>query len=236
MRRTSSLLINEEPLQLLPSLAKAVGLNEAIVIQQLHYWLQKSDHEHDGRRWIYNTVEGWQKQFPFWSEKTIRRIFDSLVDMKIVVKTDAYNKSKIDRTLWYSLDYEALYDYEFGMDKLTTPHGQLDQLLEVDNLTNSNQRENTTEITEAGDNPALPALQMHWGFMGGAIEAETYVELYEQYGADEFEQGLIAVKNAGGGHKMNKRYLAKVLANKHAEGNALTEWDRGQLRQLGIDL
>ena len=36
---TSPLLINEHPLMVLPSLATAVGLNQAIVLQQVHYWL-----------------------------------------------------------------------------------------------------------------------------------------------------------------------------------------------------
>ena len=35
----NSYLINEYPLQVLPSLCKKVGINEAIFIQELHYWL-----------------------------------------------------------------------------------------------------------------------------------------------------------------------------------------------------
>lgn len=35
----AQLLINEPPLQVLPTLAKTIGLNEAIVLQQVHYWL-----------------------------------------------------------------------------------------------------------------------------------------------------------------------------------------------------
>jgi len=54
------LLINENPLQVLPGLAKMIGLNEAIFLQQLHYWLDKSAHNLDERRWIYNTAAGWK--------------------------------------------------------------------------------------------------------------------------------------------------------------------------------
>lgn len=36
-----SLLIEEPPLQILPSLAAAIGLNEAIVLQQLYWLLQQ---------------------------------------------------------------------------------------------------------------------------------------------------------------------------------------------------
>jgi len=37
--RSSSLLIAVPPLIVLPTLATLVGLNEAIFLQQLHYWL-----------------------------------------------------------------------------------------------------------------------------------------------------------------------------------------------------
>lgn len=48
----SKLLIEEPPLQVLPSLAVTIGLNEAIIIQQIHYWLRDSRNgiEHEGRR------------------------------------------------------------------------------------------------------------------------------------------------------------------------------------------
>ena len=36
----SNLLINESPLQVLPTLATYIGLNEAIFLQQVHYWLR----------------------------------------------------------------------------------------------------------------------------------------------------------------------------------------------------
>ena len=35
----SRLLINENPLQVLPTLAVKIGLNEAMILQQMHYWL-----------------------------------------------------------------------------------------------------------------------------------------------------------------------------------------------------
>lgn len=46
---TSSLLINEPPLMVQKPLAVLVGLNEGMILQQVHYWLGKSNHNHDGR-------------------------------------------------------------------------------------------------------------------------------------------------------------------------------------------
>jgi hypothetical protein len=72
------LLIPEPPLQVLPLLAVALGLNEAIFLQQLHYLLLHKGHQRDGRKWYYNTYPAWQTVFPFWSEPTIRRILKRL--------------------------------------------------------------------------------------------------------------------------------------------------------------
>ncbi|CAK8741304.1 hypothetical protein SODG_004717 [Sodalis praecaptivus] len=104
---TSRLLIHENPLQVLPSLACAIGLNEAMVLQQIHYWLGNSRHVHDGCKWVYNSVVEWQTQFPFWSETTVKRTLASLESQGLVV-TANYNKDRRDRTKWYSINYDAL--------------------------------------------------------------------------------------------------------------------------------
>lgn len=124
-QRHSSLLIEESPLQVLPSLAKAIGLNEAIFAQQLHYWLRgKSGKEHGGRRWIYNTREEWQEQFSFWSLAQITRTTASLKEHGVLLTTNSLNKSKMDRTLWYSLDYDRLDDLAKSQHGVTeSQHG-----------------------------------------------------------------------------------------------------------------
>lgn len=103
----SKLLIDSEPLQVLPQLAVKIGLNEAIFLQQLHYWLQKSRHEHDERRWVYNTFEEWQAQFPFWSLATMKRIAASLVKQNLLI-VRKFKTTDWDRTNWYSIDYEHM--------------------------------------------------------------------------------------------------------------------------------
>ena len=60
----SNLLYNKRPLIVNPELACIIGLNEAIILQQVHYWIEKKKESnidfHDGRYWAYNTYEGWQ--------------------------------------------------------------------------------------------------------------------------------------------------------------------------------
>jgi hypothetical protein len=110
------MLMIDRPLVIQPALAVLVGLNEAIVIQQINYWLTKSEHIHAERRWVYNTMADWSKQFPFWGESTLRRIMTNLVKKGILLKGN-YNKLKLDRTVWYSIDYDALDELETGAEK-----------------------------------------------------------------------------------------------------------------------
>lgn len=102
-------LINEPPLVLLPTLAEVIGLNEALVLQQMQYWLSRSDKVIDGRRWIYNTYDEWVDQFPFWSKNTIKRTILNL-EMRGLVISANHNKAKFDKTKWYTIDYSKLAD------------------------------------------------------------------------------------------------------------------------------
>jgi len=114
----SRLLINEAPLMIVPSLAKEIGLNEAVVLQQIHYWLEKSKHLIKGKKWVYNTYEDWQEQFPFWSISTIKRVFHSLEKLGLVV-SDNWNDLKMDKTKWYTINYQELAEIEQGIEPST---------------------------------------------------------------------------------------------------------------------
>lgn len=102
-----SLLISEPPLQVLPSLAVKIGLNEAIILQQIHYWLLRSNNVRDGYKWVYNSYSEWNKQFPFFSRNTMIRAFNSLEKQGLLI-TANYNKAGFDKTKWYRIDYEKL--------------------------------------------------------------------------------------------------------------------------------
>ena len=122
----SRLLIQENPIFILPSLAKKVGINEAIILQQMHYWLGISKYEREGRKWIYNTYKDWQVQMPFWSETTIKRTIRSL-EVKGYLRTANFNKLKLDKTKWYSIDYDKMSELEENMQGNVNPsEGQVD--------------------------------------------------------------------------------------------------------------
>ena len=113
----SNLLINEPPLQVLPSLARVIGLNEAIMLQQVHYWLHHARVKHDGRMWVYKTFEEWQEQdFSFWSTRTIKRIATNLVEMGLLLVKKLANNS-FDRVNHYTINYEKLAELEINKTK-----------------------------------------------------------------------------------------------------------------------
>ncbi|MEB7457945.1 replication protein [Staphylococcus aureus] len=103
----NKLLIDDYPIQVLPKLAELIGLNEAIVLQQIHYWLNNSKHKYDGKTWIFNSYPEWQKQFPFWSLITIKRTIYSLEKQNLLLIGN-YNKAKFDKTKWYTINYQTI--------------------------------------------------------------------------------------------------------------------------------
>lgn len=83
----SNLVIDESPIVFQPTLAKLIGLHEAIVLQTLKYWCgnKKSGRVVDDERWIFNTLEQWREfSFPFWCSRTIGEIFRTLEAMGLV--------------------------------------------------------------------------------------------------------------------------------------------------------
>lgn len=104
-------LFDEHPILIDKKLAAVIGFNEAVVLQQLNYWLHSNSAKKiDGRLWVYNSYDNWRKDnFPFWSTRTIRRIFDSC-EKKGIILTGNFNKAGFDKTKWYSIDENKLND------------------------------------------------------------------------------------------------------------------------------
>lgn len=87
-------------------------LNEAVILNQLNYWIEinkkANKNLYDGKYWVYNTYQTWRDtDFDFWSTDTIKRTMTRLQNKGIVL-TGNYNKLKIDKTKWYTIDYVKL--------------------------------------------------------------------------------------------------------------------------------
>ena len=102
--------MDETPIMFQPSLAKLVGLHEAIVLQTLRFWCgnKKSGKVIDGERWIYNSAAEWRElSFPFWSTKTIGDLFLTLEKMGLV-KSAQFDLKEGKARKYYTMTQSAL--------------------------------------------------------------------------------------------------------------------------------
>lgn len=146
MGTINNLLLDEHPLLVMPTLATLIGLNESIVLQQVHYWLktkEKTEQDYiDGHYWVYNSYERWQKQFPFFSLRTLRRVFTSLEKKGLLISGN-YNKAGFDKTKWYTIDYDT-YDHILS---LSVQNGRI-MRPDYHNGKGQNDQTNTKDYTE----------------------------------------------------------------------------------------
>ena len=147
----NKLLIDERPLVLLPQLAKAVGLNEALFLQQLHYWLHsKISHEREGKLFIYNSLRDWQSQFPFFSASTLWRTIKNLEQRGLILCRN-YNAKRFDRTGWYTINYDEIAALE-----LETSDGTPSSQNEPVNSSNRNAVSQTDDLTSRQSGITIP--------------------------------------------------------------------------------
>ena len=137
----SNLLLDERPLIVLPSLAAMLNsLDEAVILQQIHYWIEKRQNYREGRYWVYNSMENWMQQFPWIkSRTTLTRYFNNL-EKKGLLITGNYNKAGFDKPKWYTIDYSTLSDFEQRLYRTCTTSDQ--------NLVNGMNRTCTTNTID----------------------------------------------------------------------------------------
>ena len=87
-----------------PDIAARVGLNAAVIYQNIVWWTQKNaangKHMHDGRYWTYNSIRAFEVLFPYLTGKQIRTALDKLETSGLIVSGN-FNKAGYDRTKWY---------------------------------------------------------------------------------------------------------------------------------------
>jgi len=105
-------LFDEYPVLVDRVLATKIGLNEAIIIQQIHYWVMQNQKRNinfeNGYYWTYSSYEDLHKQFPFWSVRTIKRTIRKLEKEGYLISAN-FNKNPFDKTKWYRINYEKLF-------------------------------------------------------------------------------------------------------------------------------
>lgn len=156
---------NKNVLVLRTDLACAIGLYEALVVNQVEYWLEhfrddpspetRAKHFQDGKWWVYNTMEGWQKQIRVISLSTVQRTFTKLKKMGILELSSSYNKAFFDQTLWYTINYDKLKELvDDYMAKAGDEHPDFNGNSEADCITQTlgNGPENCAESAKNVEN------------------------------------------------------------------------------------
>lgn len=143
-------LMDEQPVVVDRGLARVIGLSEAIVITQLHQWIEynkkhKKNYK-DGYYWTYGSMEKMHEEYfdILGSVRTARRVFKKLEKNGYLI-VDNYNKLNFDKTSWYRVNYEKFNElkkeYRDGQndhtdeDKMTTSQVDKMTISDVDNLT-----------------------------------------------------------------------------------------------------
>lgn len=92
------------------NLAKQFGVEEAIIIHNLYFWINKNSrngrHFHEGRYWTYNSVKAFSSMFPYMSTSKIGRVLKKLQEEGFLLSGN-YNEIAFDRTCWYAFSNEA---------------------------------------------------------------------------------------------------------------------------------
>lgn len=118
-------LLDEAPLIVLPSLAVAIGLQQAVFLQQLHFnlsFLATTIEKEDPKRrkekaaenlwtskgfglrlWYRKSVAGWIEELPWLSARTLKRTVAEVKNHGVLVTSQGY-----DQTNYYSIDYDQL--------------------------------------------------------------------------------------------------------------------------------
>ena len=143
-------LMDEQPVVVDRGLARIIGFSEAVIITQLHQWIEYNKKHKinykDGYYWTYGSMEKWHEEYfdILGSVKTLRRVFNRLEKKGYLIVSN-YNKLKFDKTSWYRVNYEKFNvlkkEHRYGQnvhieeDKMTTSRVDNLTISEVDNLT-----------------------------------------------------------------------------------------------------
>ncbi|WP_300281970.1 DUF6017 domain-containing protein [Peptacetobacter sp.] len=108
----SMYLFDEQPILANKTLAREIGLNEALVLQQINYWIEinkrSGNNYFEGRYWTYNSIRAWQENdFDYMSIDTVKRTFSKLEKMGYLIVGN-FNKDPRDKTKWYTINDEKL--------------------------------------------------------------------------------------------------------------------------------
>lgn len=105
-------------------IAEKYGIEEAILIEHLYFWIHKNECEKemfkDRRTWCYSSAKAFNKYILYMNPQKIRRVLQKLEENGFIMIGN-YNKSCLNKTLWYSFTDKAmkeLHDNGYDFSKM----------------------------------------------------------------------------------------------------------------------
>ena len=178
--------------------AMKYGVDEALMINNFRYWIAKNKvnekHFYDGRYWTYNSHKALSELMPFWSEKQIRRILDSLIKQNVIMKGN-YNKMFYDRTSWYAFVDEDLFLDIFSNEKFDLPKkveyncpnemsisDQMGEPIPNKYQINTNKEKEIYKEKESFRKPTIEEIDAYCRERNNSVDAEAFYYHYESKG------------------------------------------------------
>jgi len=231
--------------------AKQYGVDEAIMIKNMLHWIihNKANNKNlfNERTWTYNSVRAWAIQFPFWTEKQIRRILKSLIDQEVLVSGN-FNKTSYDKTKWYAFKNESNFmgQLQIGTKSLC-PNGQIDSVKQSNQfvktgqpipytntcnkhiyIDNGKNKEVITEILEFWNNQKIT---IHNKSIATRYLKKKHIDIIKEVGMDKIKVAISNYKKVLSGkayyysHKYSLwDFIARGAVNFVPEADPLTNY------------
>lgn len=206
-------------------LAKEYGILEAIIINNLFFWIEKNKANdvsyYDGTYWTYNSIKALNELFPYASERKISYALKHLEEEGII-KTGNYNKLAYDRTLWYAFTKKGISILQkccFHFTKSTNGFYKSDEPIPDINTDINTDNNNNSSSIEKRDT-IYDFLEQNFGRTLNGIE----IEMIREWTDNELTR--YAIKQAVLNGKYNVKYINTILVN--YRNNSITTVQQAQ--------
>ncbi|MBR6984133.1 MAG: hypothetical protein IKH75_11540 [Ruminococcus sp.] len=136
-------------------IATAYGIPEAVMLNDIMYWEKHNRlngrNYFNGRYWTYNTFKAFTETYPYFSERTIKRAIQHLIDADLILVGN-FDNDRFRHTNYYTLSDKAMEYFSerpnrecqngtIGSAKMTPSYNN------ISNIDSNNTGTNNTNIT-----------------------------------------------------------------------------------------
>lgn len=192
------------------TLAQKYGVDEAIFVHHLVFWIRKNEADgtnlRKGKTWTFSSAKALAQLFPFWSPRQIERIVKSCRD-KGLIETEQLSDNPRDRTTWYALTETVKCIYANGEMETTKRVNGYHQTVKCI------KGEDKSIKIKAEDRESTPAPETAYGeFANVKLNDEEHGKLLARYGqakVSEYIESLSLYMESS--HKHYASHYATIL-------------------------